>query len=210
MIGAYDKNILEKSQRNLGSFIECGVNRFNMALKGLWNLFLSNERSILFSKGDYSVITAISGVELTFDITGFSNENSIIVNKDSAEYWLGSFLAYAQWKMNVSFQLIEKYVPIDELLSLYHPFHELPIDKFVSFLIQAIKVRKGKSNLEIFRRKAKLSRSELSKKSHVPLRMIEHYEQGIKNINKANAKYIISLADALYVKPEELLEIEII
>ena len=81
-------------------------------------------------------------------------------------------------------------------------------DKFVEFLKTAIKVRKGKTNLEIYRREAKLSRSELSEKSGVPLRMIEHYEQRVKNINKANAEYLISLAKALFVSPDSLLEIE--
>ncbi|MBO4856397.1 MAG: hypothetical protein J5511_03400, partial [Bacilli bacterium] len=38
--------------------------------------------------------------------------------------------------------------------------------------------------------------------------MIEHYEQRIKNINKANCEYIISLSKALFVDPEALLELE--
>ena len=155
------------------------------------------------------MITGISGIELAYSVTEFTYDKSYIYEQsDTVESWLGSYLAYAQDKLKVSFQMINKYVPITELLSLYYPFHLMSEDKFVDFLRTALNVRKGKSNLEIYRREAKLSRSELSKKSGVPLRMIEHYEQRLKNINKANSEYLLSLAKALYIEPENLLEIE--
>jgi hypothetical protein len=38
------------------------------------------------------------------------------------------------------------------------------------------------------------------------LRTIQQYEQGQKNINKAQAEYIIKLSKALYCEPAALLE----
>ena len=202
-------NQLETMRKNLALFLDYGVNVLNVSVDGLWSRFLMDDRSIQFANGDYSVTSGISGIELAYLITGFTYDHNYVYQQDeTVESWLGSYLAYAQQKLKVSFQMINKYVPITELLSLYYPFHLMSEDKFVDFLATAIKVRKNKTNLEIYRREAKLSRSELSEKSGVPLRMIEHYEQRLKNINKANSEYLISLAKALYTEPENLLEIE--
>ena len=209
MINAYDENLLRYARKNLAEFFDYGVNVLGVSVDGLWNRFLLSKKSNRFSKGDYGLITAMSGIELAYEVTDFKYElTTDECQIDSVEYWLGSVLAYAQWKLNISFQTINKYMPISEIASVYNPFHQLPDDKFVDFLATAIKVRKGKTNLEIYRRQANLSRSELSAKTGVPLRMIEHYEQRIKNINKANAEYLIVLAKALYVEPDVLLEFE--
>ena len=209
MINAYDENLLRYARENLGQFLDYGVNVLNVSVDGLWSRFLLQNKSNRFANGDYNLISAMSGFELAYQVAGFDYEK-VQINRptDSVEYWLGSILAYAQWKLNISFQTINKYVPISELASMYNPFHQLPDDKFVEFLSTAIRVRKGKTNLEIYRKEAKLSRSELSAKSGVPLRMIEHYEQKIKKINKANSEYLVALAKALFVEPESLLEIE--
>lgn len=47
-------------------------------------------------------------------------------------------------------------------------------------------------------------------KADVPLRTIQQYEQKQKNINHARADYVIRLAKALYCRPEDLLEVEIL
>ena len=91
--------------------------------------------------------------------------------------------------------------------SMYHPYHEMDITHFIDRINEILNERKKVTNLEIYRRKHKMSRSKLAKESNVPVRTIEHYEQRVANINKASAEYIISLAKALYVKPEQLLEV---
>lgn len=42
-----------------------------------------------------------------------------------------------------------------------------------------------------------LSQSQLAKASNVSVRMIQHYEQGIKDINKAQVLTVLRLAEAL-------------
>jgi transcriptional regulator with XRE-family HTH domain len=51
-----------------------------------------------------------------------------------------------------------------------------------------------------------MSQSELAEQSGVPLRTIQQYEQGQKNINRARAEYVIALSKVLYCRPEDLLE----
>ena len=66
------------------------------------------------------------------------------------------------------------------------------------------------SRLQEYRRRIGLSQRELSERADVPLRTIQQYEQKQKNINHARADYVIRLAKALYCRPEDLLEVEIL
>ncbi len=49
----------------------------------------------------------------------------------SEEYWAGWALAYYQWEAGMSFEEINLYVPIKEVMSMYYPFHEMDIRQFV-------------------------------------------------------------------------------
>lgn len=42
-----------------------------------------------------------------------------------------------------------------------------------------------------------MSQSDLAKASGVNVRIIQHYEQGFRNINKASVETVLKLADAL-------------
>ena len=54
-----------------------------------------------------------------------------------------------------------------------------------------------KSSLKFMREDRGMSQSELAKKSGVPLRAIQAYEQGYKDINKAQVVTVLQLAEAL-------------
>lgn len=54
-----------------------------------------------------------------------------------------------------------------------------------------------KSNLKFFREEKGLSQSQLAEKSGVSLRSIQMFEQGNRDINKAQAITVIQLAEAL-------------
>lgn len=64
------------------------------------------------------------------------------------------------------------------------------------------------SNLKTIRESNNLTRKELSNVSGVSLRMIQYYEQGIKDINKTQAITLYKLAQVLNCNIEDLLEIE--
>lgn len=53
------------------------------------------------------------------------------------------------------------------------------------------------NNLKLIRIKAGLTQKELAKKSGVNFRMIQHYEQGDKDLNRAAVETVIKLARAL-------------
>lgn len=63
-----------------------------------------------------------------------------------------------------------------------------------------------KTSLEWFRRSRDLTQNKLSELSGVNIRMIQHYEQGVKDINKAQGITLLKLARALECKIEDILE----
>ena len=60
--------------------------------------------------------------------------------------------------------------------------------------------------LKKIRQHSGLSQSDLALQTGIPLKTIQQYEQGRKDINKAQAEYIIKLSRALCCRPEDLLE----
>ena len=62
------------------------------------------------------------------------------------------------------------------------------------------------SNLKKLREEASLSQNKLATLSGVSNRMIQYYEQGVKNINKAQAETLFKLAKTLNCSIEDLLE----
>ena len=64
------------------------------------------------------------------------------------------------------------------------------------------------SNLQETRKRRGITQKALSEKSGVPLVMIQKYEAGIKNINKAAAITVLKLAQALRVRVQDLIEEE--
>lgn len=63
------------------------------------------------------------------------------------------------------------------------------------------------SKLQNIRKANNLSQSKLAEKSGVNLRMVQNYEQGFKDINKAQAITLYKLAQALDCTIEDLLEL---
>lgn len=62
------------------------------------------------------------------------------------------------------------------------------------------------SNLKSVREMKEMTQQELADKSGINIRMIEHYEQGSKNIRKASAETVYYLAKALECDMEDLLD----
>lgn len=63
-------------------------------------------------------------------------------------------------------------------------------------------------NLKRLRSEAGISQSKLSELSGVNLQMIQKYEQGVKDINKAQGETLYKLAQALDCTIEDLLKKE--
>lgn len=59
-------------------------------------------------------------------------------------------------------------------------------------------------SLKEMREKRGFSQAQLATRSGVSVRMIQHYEQGFRDINKAEVMTVIKLADALECSVKDL------
>ena len=211
MIHAYDKIYLEKARNALGRMLDFAVYDLHYELTDFFDLFIKSGISKRFESGDFTLLVGMSGVELAYEVlehSGFKHERikpNYTMNR-SKEYWTGWALAYYQWNTSMSFEEIVRYVPIKDVLALYSPYHEMDIRQFVDKMNELYKTAKPETNLKLWRQNAGLSQRELAEQSNIPLRTIQQYEQHQKNINKAQAEYLVNLAHVLCCTVEQLLE----
>ena len=212
IMNAYDKSYLGKAQTTLGRMLDFAVYDLKLDLKDFFDRFIVSGVAYNFGYGDSATIAGKSGVELAYEVMGKTGENvrnikpRYTVNR-SEEYWTGWALAYYQWKTAISFSKIVEYIPINEIKALYSPYHEMDIRHFVDKMNELYINAKPETNLKIYRKRAGLSQKELAEQAEIPVRMIQHYEQRQKNINKAQVEYLARFSRVLNCNIEELLEL---
>ncbi len=213
MIHAYDKSYLSASMHNLGTFLDYAVNTLDYSIEIIWKLFLGSSLSSSFEKGDSRIVLGLSGEELAYLVIASTGYDENIVLRESnnslsksREYWTGWSLAYYEWYTSLTFDEIDSFISITELLSLYAPYHEMDISSFVQKLEEYRGERVKGTKLKRLRENIGISQRELSEISEVPLRTIQQYEQKQKNINKANGETLLRLARALSTDIENIME----
>ncbi len=212
MTGAYDKNYLEKARSSLGRMLDFAVYDLKFDIKEFFDRFIVSGIASAFENGDSKTIAGKSGVELAYEVMEKTGEDvrnikSRYTANRSEEYWTGWALAYYQWKTSLSFAEIVKYIPIDQIKSMYLPYHEMDIRHFADKMNELYNQAKPETNLKIYRKRAGLSQKQLAELADIPVRMIQHYEQRQKNINKAQTEYLVRLSKVLNCDIEDLLEL---
>lgn len=211
MIRAYDKVYLEKARMVLARMLDFAVHDLKYDLTEFFDLFIESGLAKRFETGDFTVITGMSGVELAYKVLEQSGVKSERIKPNytagrSKEFWLGWALAYYQWATSISFAEIFQNIPPNTILELYSPYHEMDIRQFADTMNTLYKAKKQKTNIKILRKKLGLSQRQLADLSEIPVRTIQQYEQRQKNINKAQAEYLIRLAKTLYCTVDALME----
>jgi len=210
MIRAYDKTYLEKAQAALGRMLDYAVCERGEELSDFFRLFLETGTARRFENGDYRLLAGMSGVEIYYEImerAGKPKERTVpfYAQERSREYWTGWALAYYQWHSGLPFERIRKTVTVEQIRDMYTPFHEMDIRQFCDELDRRVFEREKETRLKAYRRLAGISQKELSELSGVPLRMLQEYEQGRKNISRAQAEYVIRIASVLGCEAGDLL-----
>lgn len=211
MIRAYDKVYLDKARTALGRMLDFAVYDLKYDIAEFFDLFIKSGVAERFETGDFTIISGMSGVEIAYKVLEQSGVERERIKPNytasrSEEFWTGWALAYYQWKTSMSFAEIVQYVPIKDILALYQPYHEMDIRQFVDKVNAMYRAAKPETNLKLLRQKAGLSQRELADLSNIPVRTIQQYEQRQKNINKAQAEYLVMLAKVLYCEVGDLLE----
>lgn len=211
MMCAYDKVYLSKAQISLGRMADYAVYDLGYGIDAFFQMFILSGYADRFGRGDCALLVGKSGIELARmvveDVTGkyVAGEPKYASNR-SPEYWAGWALAYFQWLTSISFREIVNTIPVSGIVNLYLPYHEMDIRQFCDKMKELYKERNLETNLKRLRQAANLTQKELAEQSEIPLRTIQQYEQRRKDINKAQAEYIILLSRVLNCEPEDLLE----
>ena len=211
MIHAYNKVYLEKARTNLGRMLDYATYDLGYDPCEFFDLFINSGLAQPFGKGDSTLTVGMSGVELACRVLELTKQQMEFPRPEykadrSPEYWAGWALAYYQWETAIPFSQILEHTPLDVIIRMYSPCHETDIRHFCDRMNELYRDAQQEINLKQLRKRAGLSQSELTEASGVPLRTIQQYEQRQKSINKAQAQYLIMLAQTLYCNAEDLIE----
>ena len=211
MICAYDEKYLDDAMRNLGEAADFALNDLGIEPEDFIRVFVGSGIADQFGKGVPKYVSGMSGIELVMEMAGKTGMFMEAPETEdyydyTPEYWCGWIIAYYQWVTGKSFREIFNHVTLDEILCMYGTFHEASEEKFVDALNRRLASSDSPAKLQKIRKEAGYSQKELSEKSGVSLRMIQQYEQGAKDINKASVLNLAALAKVLGCRIEDMIE----
>lgn len=210
---AYDELYLPLAQRVLGDMYDFAVNTLGYGLAKFNDMFVVCGMARQFEIGNPTYVAGKNGCEIARLVVEMCTGNApldddIMYLDKSQEYWIGWSLAYYQWKSGMSFGKINESVPIDEMYNMYPTLHEADISLFIEVMDRKMHDDNKKSMLKRMREYARLSQRELADKSGVPLRQIQLFEQGQRNINKAQVQTLLMLSRTLSCDVETLCDLK--
>ena len=207
---AYDELYMPLAQRVLGDMYDYGVNTLKISIDQLEKMFLVSGLARQIEMGNPTYIAGKNGCELAKDVvetcTGVRPQLEDVMYVDkSPEYWIGWTIAYYQWHRNCKFSEIEEVLPVEEMYGMYPTLHEADISVAVDVIDERMKAKGEQNSLKRLRKYAQLTQSMLSEKSGVPIRQIQLFEQGQRDIKKTQGQTLVQLARALNCQVEDLL-----
>ncbi|MCD7784153.1 MAG: helix-turn-helix transcriptional regulator [Oscillospiraceae bacterium] len=207
MTHAYSQLYLAKAATAVGNMLHDAVYEFGIDGGDFLGRFIQSGIAHEIESGNPKYIAGKSGLELCLEViektSGMSPKVGLIESYDrSPEYWVGWMITHYQWYSGRSFRSILDAISYSELLGLYPILHEAAIEK--SYEVLDMSFRTEGSNLKTIRKRAGLTQKELSEVSQVSINTIRAYEQGSKDISKAQSDIVTRLAGALGCDVEEL------
>jgi DNA-binding transcriptional regulator YiaG len=212
MTNAYDRVYLLHARQVLGRMLDFACHGLGYSARDFWEMFLASGVAAAFGSGEVRYIAGMSGYELAYEILDRCGEkyrrvvDPVPPDGKSPEFWAAWSVAHYQWFRGLDFARIEAVASIDDIVAMYHPYHEMDVSQFCDEMDRLYRVSFPERNLKRIRRIAHLSQSELAARSGVSVRTIQELEQGRKDINRAGIDTLMPLAAALSVNVESLVE----
>ena len=211
MTRAYQEIYLSNAQAALGDAFDYAENSCGIPGEDFAKLFCGSSVSRRMENGEPSLLSGKSGIEIAieviFETTGKQLEAVPTERMErSAEYWIGWAVAYYQWYSSRRYSDIFKVLPYGDLKKMYYTLHEADITKFVDIADERVREYFKDTNLKRIRTVYGCTQAELARLSSVTLRSIQMYEQRRKDINKASAETLYSIAKVLGCTIEDLIE----
>ena len=212
MTNAYDRAYLLHARQSLGRMLDFACHGLGYSARAFWDLFFGSGVAASVGDGDVRFIAGMSGYELAYEVLDRCGEKYLRAvdpapsEAKSPEYWAAWSVAHYQWFRGLAFSRIDSFASIDDIVAMYHPFHEMDISQFCDEMDRLYRLKFPERNLKRIRRNAHLSQSELAERSGVSVRTIQELEQGRKDVNRAGIDTLMPLAAALSVDVESLVE----
>lgn len=135
---SYEQMYLSDVQKNLGFLFQFCLCNLGKSPQELQQDFLSSIIPAQIEFGNPDFLSGKSGLELAFflyqDIEQEIKEALQEPYYPQAEYWAGFVVAYAQWKLQISFSTLFSNYPLERILANYHLMHEADISKMVDLM----------------------------------------------------------------------------
>lgn len=210
-IRAYDEMYLHSAQNILGHAVDFAIMSLEIEPDDFGKALMVSTSARQFAKGNPRYVAGMNGCEfaryvLDEALISYPDVEDIMYLDKSPEYWAGWALAYYQWYADFSFGDILKVVSLEDIIGMYSIYHEMDISHFTEQINQLMEKAYTQTRLRAKRDNCGLSQSELAKEADVPLRQIQLFEQGQRDINKTSAITLYKLSKALHCQMEELLE----
>ena len=211
MTRAYQEIYLSNAQAALGDAFDHAVNTCSIPGDDFVKLFCVSSLSRRMENGEPSLLAGKSGIEIAVEVIAETTGKQLEAipaerMERSAEYWIGWAVAYYQWYSSRRYSDIFKVLSFADLQKMYYTLHEADITKFVDVADERIREYFKDTNLKRIRTAYGCTQAELAKLSGVTLRSIQMYEQRRKDINKASAETLYSIAKVLGCTIEDLIE----
>ena len=211
MIRAYSELYLNDAKARLSELFDYLISECGMDADWAASIFLSSGYAEQFERGDPSVLSGMSGVELAEAVIQATYKNKVLPGVGfseglSPEYWAGWALAHYQWHSARRFRDIFERVKLSEMIRMYPAFHEMDVSEFIDAMDARCEAVIPESRLKRLRESRGLSQSELARISGVSLRSIQMYEQHVNDIDKAQAHTMYKLSRTIGCSMEDLLE----
>ena len=209
---AFADTYLPDAMRNLAEAFDYAANACDIPVNDFGNAFLASGLATVWESGSPKVLSGLSGTELVREALmrcGAARSwpaPRVDAMGRTPEYWCGWALAFYQWKCARPFSEIFAALPPADIVRLYHPLHEASEDTFADRAEAIVRRAHPETRLRRLRLIAGLSKGELAARSGINIRNIQQYEQRAKDINRAAAISLQSLAKALGCRIESLLE----
>ena len=210
-IRAYDELYLPGAQNILGHAVDFAVMTLAIEPNVFGNALAVSESAKQFSEGNPRYVAGMNGCEFAravlddVEVAYRESADEMYLDK-SPEYWAGWALAYYQWFTSRSFMDILHAMSLNDIIRMYPLYHEMDLSHFVEQMDRFMKEAYPQTRLRERRSNCGLSQSELATEADVPLRQIQLFEQGQRDINKTSAITLYKLSKALHCKMEDLLE----
>lgn len=208
---AYDESYLNDAMENLGSMLDYAVEDCGLNIDEFFAWFVVSGVAQAFGNGNPRFVAGMSGVELArevhFRATGERLDILATQALDrSRAYWTGWIMAYYQWYRALRFEDMLAAGLAPSAVAQSYVLHEADVTKFVEYADGVVYARVGApSALARLRKLRGLTQQQLTEASGVALRMVQLYEQGRNDLNKASAETVLALSRAIGCKAEDLL-----